>query len=241
MNRRLLVLGTIATATLGAGAAPPALADEQIQAAPANRYATPNPTMDRGERLTFMNADLSSHDVTATQNGPDGKALFASGLTETGQTSLVEGSQYLVTGSYAFFCSVHPFMTGTLTVSGAGTPARRPGGGPTGPAPADTAAPALRVRVKSARAKRFVVRVTVGEAAKLSLKATARVRGRAVTVARGSAALDAAGTHSVPLKVTRAGAAALKGRRSLPVTVRASARDAAGNASAATVRARLRR
>jgi plastocyanin len=237
MNARLLAIATATTAVLG-GHASAALADEQIQAAPTNRYTTPAPTMDQGERLTFMNADLAAHDVTATQNGPDGKALFASPLIGSGQTAFVEGSQYLVTGSYDFICSVHPFMVGKLTVTGAGTPVPRPGGGGT---TADTTAPSVRLRVKSARVKRFVVAVALDEAARVALKATARVGGRTVTVARGSAGYEGAGTYDVSMKVTRAGTRALKGRRSLKVSVRGTARDAAGNTRAAKASARLRR
>jgi hypothetical protein len=62
-----------------------------------------------------------------------------------------------------------------------------------------------------------------------------------VTVGRGSAAFDAAGARAVTLKVTSAGQRALRGRRSLKITVRATARDAAGNATAATASGRLRK
>jgi plastocyanin len=233
MNGRWLGLGIVAIAALGASV-PAALADEQIQAAPTNRYTTPSPTMDQGERLTFANADLAAHNVTATQNGTDGKSLFASELIGTGRTSFVEGSQYLVTGMYAFLCSVHPFMTGTLTVTSAGTPVPRPG------LTADTTAPALALRISSTRVKRLVVRATVDEPSTVSLKATARAGGRTITVGRATAAFDAAGTRAVTLKVTAAGKRALRGRSTLKITVRGTARDADGNTRSATVSGRLR-
>ena len=49
----------------------------------------------------------STHNVTAHQNGPDGKALFRS-PTISGGTVGVNGTQYLSAGDYTFFCTVHP-------------------------------------------------------------------------------------------------------------------------------------
>lgn len=235
MNRRLLVLVTIAAPALGA---PPALADVTIRAVPPNRYVDTAPQMAQGERLTFSNYDTAAHDVTSSQNGPDGRPLFASALITGGQSAFVEGSQYLTAGSYPFLCSVHPFMTGTLTVTSAGTPVPRPGGGGS---TADTVAPAVALRVTSARLRRFVTRVTVDEASTVAVKATARVGGRRVTVGRGSATQSAAGPRSVRLAVTSAGRRALRSRKSVAVSVRATAKDAAGNARSATASGRLRR
>jgi plastocyanin len=42
--------------------------------------------------------------------------LFASAITPGGGTSPVVGTAALKPGSYDFFCSLHPGMTGTLTV-----------------------------------------------------------------------------------------------------------------------------
>jgi plastocyanin len=83
-------------------------------------------TMDQGDRPTLMNNGVNLHNVTSRSNGPDGDFLFISPTIGSGSTT-VEGTQYLTAGNYAFFCTTHPLsMSGTLQVSGAGTPVARP-------------------------------------------------------------------------------------------------------------------
>src|SRR5688572_1620804 len=106
-----------------------ALADERIEAAPQNRYTTPNIEIDQGERVIFRNGDVASHDVTADQKGPDGKPIFASALINRNEEAEVKGADSLTTGSYGYFCSVHPQMKGTINVNGNGTPKPREGAG----------------------------------------------------------------------------------------------------------------
>jgi hypothetical protein len=81
-------------------------------------------TTDQGEVGTFQ--VTGTHNVTAHQTGPDGKALFHS-ATISGGTTGVLGTQYLTAGTYTFFCSIHPAtMQATLVVTGNGTPQARP-------------------------------------------------------------------------------------------------------------------
>ena len=241
-GRAVRVFLAIVVAMLAA--APAASADEEIQAGPPARFTTPNPTMDQGEPLFFRNLDVQDHDVTARATGPDGRPLFGTPLIGQGERQFVEGSQYLTTGRYDFFCSIHPNMTGTLTVTSAGTPATRRA--PGAPAPADNAAPSVRLKVRSGRlgrvrrSRKLQVEVTVNEAAKVALRAVARVGGRNVTIARGEVELPGAGTRRENLRLTRAGRRALRGRSRLAASVRARAVDRAGNAGATTVRSRLR-
>ena len=208
-------------------------ADERIQAGPSIRYTTPSVTVDQGERLTFQNLDVVGHDVTATQRGPDGRALFRTPVIGGGQEAFVEGSQFLTTGSYGFVCSIHPEMTGTLNVTSAGAPV---------PRPADTTAPRASVRLRSARvssvrrARRLLVRVTVNEAAKVSLRATAR----GATIARGALSLGGPGSRNRALSLTAAGRRASRSGRRLTVTVTARAVDRAGNSRRARTRRTLR-
>jgi plastocyanin len=210
-----------------------ALADERIQAGPSIRYTTPNVTMDQGERLTFQNLDAVGHDVVAGGRGPDGRPLFRTPVIGTGQEVFVEGSQYLTTGSYAFFCSIHPEMTGTLNVTSAGTPV---------PRPADTSAPSASVRVRSGRVsalrrtRRLVVRVTVNEAATVAIRATARGR----VIARGAVNMTVPGSRNRALALTAAGRRAARAGGRLPVSVSARAVDRAGNAATARSRRTLR-
>src|SRR3954454_6798657 len=97
-----------------------ALADAQIDATPPNRFSASEYTMDQGEKLVFHNGDTVTHDVTATQKGPDGKPLFSSGSVDAGKSATVDGSQYLTEGHYEFICTIHPNMKAMLMVTGNG-------------------------------------------------------------------------------------------------------------------------
>jgi plastocyanin len=69
-------------------------------------------TVPRGSTVDFLNLDVPQHDVRSTTAG-----LFASELIGTGQTAPVTGVDRLGPGSYGFYCSLHPNMKGTLTVT----------------------------------------------------------------------------------------------------------------------------
>jgi plastocyanin len=73
-------------------------------------YATPAVTIQQGQSLTFTNLDVAQHDVDAR----DGS--FESPLVGLGASTPVNGVEALAPGSYEFYCSLHPNMTGTLTV-----------------------------------------------------------------------------------------------------------------------------
>src|SRR3954468_1370607 len=145
MGRRIGMGAVLALLALPAVA----WADKQIEAGPPNRFTTPEITMDQGEKLTFHNGDTVSHDVTATQKGPDGKVLFRSPNTDAGKTTTVDGSQYLTSGHYEYICSVPPGMKGPIHVTANGTPVARPGaaGGSGSSASNDKTAPELGVRI----------------------------------------------------------------------------------------------
>jgi len=231
VRRIVLILSLVLAAVF----APAAWADETIRAAISNRYTNPSVSIDQGEPLNFTNGDTSRHDVTASDLR-ENKPLFSTPLLGQNQTAFVEGSQYLTTGSYAFFCTVHPFMTGSLTVTSAGTPVPRPGGG------ADTVAPVLSARVTSGsrrgvrRSRAISVRVTSNEAVSVSARATARGR----TIASGSFSVDEGASRTGSLKLNAAGRSAAARRRALAVTVRVTATDAAGNRTVKTVRRTIR-
>jgi polyvinyl alcohol dehydrogenase (cytochrome) len=78
----------------------------------ATTYANPTITVPRGTKVNFSNLDVPQHDVVSKTAG-----LFRSALVGTGRTTPVVGVDVLDAGSYAFFCSLHPNMTGTLTVT----------------------------------------------------------------------------------------------------------------------------
>ena len=226
-------LAPIATVALLLCAAP-ASADEQIVAGPPSQYLTPQVTIDQGERVTFRNTDAIDHDVFARETGPDGAPLFRSELVGAGATTPVEGAEYLTTGSYAFICSIHPQMEGTINVTSAGTPATRPGTGPGGGG-GGGAEPTVELRVVDKRVgpvkRRGALRVavTTGGAATVKLKA----RAKGATFAKGTKEMTGAGTKTVRLKLTKAGRRLVKGGGPIAVKVSATATDSQGRTAGA--------
>jgi plastocyanin len=69
-----------------------------------------------GDHLDFTNLEAAPHDITARDSKADGSPLFASRTVGAGMTTPVEGTEALEPGAYAYFCTVHPFMTGAITV-----------------------------------------------------------------------------------------------------------------------------
>ena len=240
------------SAVLGALlAAPAALADANITAAPPNQFLNPDVTIDQGGKVTFTNNDTVGHDVTARDNGPDGKPLFASPLTSSGQTTTVKGTEYLTTGDYAFICSIHPNMTGTLHVTSAGTPVPRPSSGGSGSGSGSSSSSGsngtakLSVKFKLVDTRVSAVRRHGALRVKLTLNEAATVRltakaGR-TTLATRTVKAAKAGTRSVSLKLTKAGRRAVRGKSRLAVSLAAHASDGAGNAATATGSRTLRR
>jgi plastocyanin len=205
--------------------APAALADKEIQAQPTNRFVPTNLSIDQGERVTFRNVDLAPHNVVG-QDGPDGKPLFASKTIETNETAVVEGTQYLTTGFYAFRCTIHQGMVGRLEVSSAGTPLPRP-------AP-DNTAPSLSTSLPDKQLDRVLgkgklsVSVTLDEPAQVEVAATARVGGERVKLGSAKGQLPA-GKSKLPVKLKKSARKALRGKKKAEVSIRVEASDAAGN------------
>jgi polyvinyl alcohol dehydrogenase (cytochrome) len=104
----------------GGGGGQPAPAGPSILSGPgaaSTGYATPVMTTKAGGPLSYVNLDVVQHDVVAADKGPDGNPLFRSKLIGLGESAPVEGLDKVKAGqSYAFFCSVHPGMRGTLIV-----------------------------------------------------------------------------------------------------------------------------
>jgi len=82
-------------------------------------------SVDRGETVTWFNADSAAHTVTSgtPSDGPDGK--FDSSLFMAGTTF---SHRFDSSGVFPYFCMVHPWMIGTV-VAGSGTPSPTPSPG----------------------------------------------------------------------------------------------------------------
>jgi plastocyanin len=249
---RVLRIAPVAAVLAVALAAPTALADDQETAAPPNQFVKPDVTIDQGGKLTFQNNDTVEHDVTARDAAPDGQPLFKSPLTSTGQSSTVKGTEYLTHGDYAFICSIHPNMTGTLHVTSSGTAVPRPssgGGGGGGGGSSSSggggssthprvALKLLDTRLSAVRRRGALrTRVTVGEAA--TIKLTARA-GR-TALAAATVKFTKAGARSVSLKLTSAGRRAVRHGKRLAVSLSARATDGSGHAVSAKATRTLRR
>jgi plastocyanin len=112
-----------ATALFGGGVA--LAASETIVGTGGDVFTKGTFTTDQGE-VVQLQVTGSTHNATASTNGPDGKPLFRSATIGPGTTP-VNGTQYLTAGSYPFICTVHPTtMQATLNVTGNGTPQPRP-------------------------------------------------------------------------------------------------------------------
>jgi plastocyanin len=110
--RRLLCLPLLAVAAAGCGgsdeeAAEPAVPGQVRMVGIA--YQPSEITAKVGETVTFVNEDTVKHDVDAT-SGSD----FESELVGKGGTIELTPDQ---PGTIEFVCSIHPNMTGTLTVT----------------------------------------------------------------------------------------------------------------------------
>lgn len=125
-GRRAFAAAFAAAAMTSAIAATSAFGVAETIVASDDFFAAATYAMDQGDRPTLQNAGVNQHNVTARTNGPDGDFLFISPTIGNG-TSIVEGTQYLTAGTYAFFCTTHPLsMQGNLQVSGLGAALARP-------------------------------------------------------------------------------------------------------------------
>ena len=200
LGTALVALGLIASAALAAFQ--PITATDDL-------YNQPTYTMDRGERPLFTNAGALQHNATARQNGPDKRVLFSTPTLDGGQQATLDGTQYLTTGSYIFYCTIHPTeMQATLVVGPGGSPQARPSA-------------TLSVRSKKlakVSKKGILVAITAGtkvDGASLSAKL-----GKA-TIGKASGLSFAAGQTFQTVKLTKAGKSKLKGKSKATVKVTA--------------------
>jgi plastocyanin len=220
-----------AAGVLALGPAATASAAERVVAIPQSNYASTNVAIDQGEPLTFLNLDALNHDVTARGKDSSGDPLFSTPLIGPGQEVPVAGADALSPGSYAFFCSVHPNMEGTLTVGGGG-------GGGDGPAIELDVLDSKLAAVRKSGVLR--VEMTVDGPAGMDLSASAKVGKDSVKLGRAAHDFPQGGSHVMEVGLSKAARSALKGAKKAKVTVRAKAEDSAGNTSTARTAETLR-
>jgi plastocyanin len=177
---------------------PPASADQTFSAVFHDRFEADAVTITQGDSLTFGNVDTDIHNLVAQQLGSDGRPLFSTPNVTPESTHAVDGVTLVPAGSYAFECTVHPFMQGTLIVTangGQSESSSSPGG-----------SESLSLRLVSSRLK------DVRRTGRLLVSGTSAAGGQISVVARigktlaaqGAATLKA-GSHFVTLRMTRAG------------------------------------
>src|SRR2546427_588419 len=72
-------------------------------------FSPANLTVKVGKTVTWVNKDTVTHTVTS-----DGSSLFDSGFMPTGATFQFT---FTTAGTYPYYCTVHPFMKGTIVVT----------------------------------------------------------------------------------------------------------------------------
>lgn len=203
-----------------------------ITAYPPNQFGSAVTTIAQGEKVTFQNMDIVGHDVTANETGDDGAPLFRSALVSPGSSGPVEGTEYLTTGNYDFYCSIHPGMEAVLEVTSEGTPVPRPE--PEG----------VAVKIVSRNLERVI------ESRKLKLKVQSRrgevivgvrAKTRKSSIALGSKKLqfERADERKVTLKLSDAARKALRKRKSATLIATATANHGGGHTERATARRKL--
>ena len=170
-------------------------------------YSASTYTIDQGEVAQFQ-VTGSSHNVTATQPGPDTKALFRT-PTISGGSAGVDGSQYLSAGDYTFFCTVHPTtMQATLHVTSNGAPQARP-----------SAQLAVRSK-KLAKARKKGILVAITSSAKVDGASLVAKLGK-TTIGKLDGISLASGQSFATVKLTKAGKSKLSKKSKASVSVTA--------------------
>ena len=104
MKIPLLVLAALLAAPAVARSQPPAVTIDN------DAFSPHTLTVKAGQSVTFTNDDDEAHTVTASDGSFDSKGLDTHGVWR---------HVFARTGTYAYFCELHPFMRGTIVVVGA--------------------------------------------------------------------------------------------------------------------------
>jgi len=107
LKRKLSVLMLVAAGAFGGAAPPAAPAPAPIVHISNFRFGPQDLTVAAGTTVTWVNDDDETHNVTASDRS------YRSPLLNTGGRFT---RQYSAPGDYAYFCSLHPHMTGRIHV-----------------------------------------------------------------------------------------------------------------------------
>ena len=74
-------------------------------------------TVKKGDKITVNNADTMPHTVTNGESGsdPNSGKLFDTSIINGGDSAEIDTSA-VDAGAHPYYCMVHPYMTGSLTV-----------------------------------------------------------------------------------------------------------------------------
>src|SRR4051794_661979 len=116
-GRARLVLMSLCTAAAAVALPAPAhAASAQVAVVTtANTYFPGDLVVVQGTQLTLVNADTATHDIKAVDFGPTGP-LFQSAIIGPGKTAPVLHVEDLPLGIWAYVCSIHDGMAGTIEV-----------------------------------------------------------------------------------------------------------------------------
>jgi plastocyanin len=104
-----------ATAGGGGGVTLTILEGSSIQGNP--DYDPDELKVKKGDKITVNNADTMPHTVTNGESGsdPNSGKLFDTSIINGGDSAEIDTSA-VDAGAHPYYCMVHPYMTGTLTV-----------------------------------------------------------------------------------------------------------------------------
>jgi cytochrome c oxidase subunit 2 len=99
----------------GGGVTLTILEGSSIQGSP--DYDPDELTVKKGDKITVNNADTMPHTVTNGESGsdPNSGKLFDTSIINGGDSAEIDTST-VDAGAHPFYCMVHPYMTGSLTV-----------------------------------------------------------------------------------------------------------------------------
>jgi plastocyanin len=120
-----LLTSLIASAALIAVPATTHAATSTIGTGVGNVFSAVDYSIDQGDSVTFSNTDDRPHNVMSFSLFGGG-FLFESETVRPGASGPVDGVEYVTSGTYAFFCSLHPGMEADLIVGPGGGAWSRP-------------------------------------------------------------------------------------------------------------------